>query len=173
MKEEGGGLNSQQLETLRGIKENNQKMIDLVNDLLIVSRAQKGKLSMSPQEVDLQKVIKDIFISYSSYAQASNVSLRFEPIQKLPLAFCDQEKIKLVLENIIDNAIRYSRSGGWVEARVQQKNKYLRCEIEDNGVGIPKLDQERVFQKFFRSQNIMRYQTLGRGIKRQVARSAF
>jgi signal transduction histidine kinase len=166
-----GHLESQQLDQLRMIKENNQRMIDLVNDLLDVSRIEQGKMGLRPEKINLLDLTKDLIEEYMPLAKASNVSLGLEAEKDLPEVSADPKRIKLVVQNLIDNAIRYIKGQGWVKIRLKKANHRIRCEVEDNGVGIPAKDQRQVFQKFFRSQNVMKYQTEGTGLGLFIAKA--
>ena len=93
--------------------------------------------------------------------------LRVFPVRILAVRYQQVDtlnKIKIVLQNLIDNAIRYIQKGGWVKITLRKKGLFVRCQIQDNGVGIPKNDQNKIFRKFFRSRNVMKYQTEGSGL---------
>jgi signal transduction histidine kinase len=164
-----------QLEQLKIAKENNQRMIDLVNDLLDVSRIEDGSLGLKPGKVNLLNLIQGLISEYDFLAKASNIILEFETKDDLSARnreiFADPKRIKLVINNLIDNAIRYTYGGGSVKIRLKNKNKLIRCEVEDNGAGVPKKEQKYIFQKFFRSQNIMKYQTEGTGLGLFIAKA--
>jgi len=164
-------LTGQQLEKIKTIKENNQRMMDLVNDLLSVSRIEQGKLGLQPEKISLEKVIQGLIKEYIPLAGASNVNLYLEIEENIPLISIDPQGIKFVLQNLIDNAIRYSQGKGQVKIRLLKKGKLIRCQIEDKGVGIPLEDQKKIFQKFFRSRNIMRHQTEGTGLGLFIAKA--
>lgn len=164
--------NLQEQETqLKMMAGTNQRMIDLVNDLLDVSRIEQGKMGLKPEKIDLMNLIEDLTKEYAPLAKASNVFLDLETEENLPEIFIDPKRIKLVIQNLIDNAIRYIAGGGRVKIRLKKRDGFLRCEIEDNGVGIPKSEQKYIFQKFFRSQNIMKYQTEGTGLGLFIAKA--
>ncbi|OGZ33347.1 MAG: hypothetical protein A3I88_00630 [Candidatus Portnoybacteria bacterium RIFCSPLOWO2_12_FULL_39_9] len=156
---------------LKMMAETNQRMIDLVNDLLDVSRIEQGEMGLRPEKIDLLKLLNDLIGEYASLAQASNVDLEFEAEKNLPEVSADPRRIKLVIQNLIDNAIRYITGGGRVKIRLRRQNNFIRCEVNDNGVGIPKNEQKYIFHKFFRSQNIMKYQTEGTGLGLFIARA--
>jgi signal transduction histidine kinase len=160
----------EQSEQLKTIKENNQRMINLVNDLLDVSRIEQGKLNLKPEKLSLEKIIKELIKEYTPLAEASNIQFSFESKLEPSLVLIDRQGIELILRNLIDNAVRYIKGGGDVKIRLMKKNKSIRCEIQDTGVGIPKEDQGKIFQKFFRSQNIMKYQTEGTGLGLFIAK---
>ena len=83
----------------------------------------------------------------------------------------DPSQIKLVLETLLDNAIRYSKEKGKVNIKLIKENNDLYFEIKDNGVGIPIKDQKYIFQKFFRSGNALRHKTEGSGLGLFISRS--
>ena len=164
-------LTEEQLERLDTIKESNQRMINLVNDLLNVARIEQGRLTLKPEKVSLEKLIQELINEYALLAKANNIKLSFELEKNLPSILIDPQGIKLVLHNLIDNAIRYSRSEGQVKIRSFRKKNLIRCEVEDNGVGIPEQDQKKIFQKFFRTENALKYQTEGTGLGLFIAKA--
>lgn len=164
-------LTEEQLERLEIIKENNQRMINLVNDLLNISRIEEGKLMLKPEKVSLEKIIQEIIKEYIPLAKASNIKLSFEGEKNLSPILIDAQGVKLVLHNLIDNAIRYNRKEGQVKIRLLKKRVLIRCQIEDNGVGIPSADKKNIFQKFFRSQNALKNQTEGTGLGLFIAKA--
>lgn len=158
------GLSADQKDRIETIKESNQRMIDLINDLLNVSRIEQDRLGLKSEEVNFKKLIKETIKEYKLIAEANNIKIATKISKKLPSVWADPEGIKLVLHNLIDNAIRYSHKKGIVTILAKRKGKYVKCEIQDEGVGIPKEDQKRIFQKFFRSENVMKYKTEGTGL---------
>ncbi len=164
-------LTEEQLEKLETIKESNQRMNDLVNDLLNVSRIEQGKLGLRPEKLSVEKLIRDLIKDYLPLAKASNISLSLETDKNIPFISIDPQGIKVVLQNLIDNAIRYIKKQGQVKISLNKKNHSIRCQVQDNGVGIPPEDQGKIFQKFFRSQNIMKYQTQGTGLGLFISKS--
>ena len=168
-----GKLEKKQSEYLEIIKDNTGRMGELVNDLLTVSRIEQGRLPLHKTEFSLQDLAKDIITEFGPITEASKVKVRLEVAESLPKILADQSRIKLVVENFLDNAIRYSDSkeDGEVGIKIEQKNKNLLFSIKDNGVGIPKEDQKHIFQRFFRSSNVLKYQTQGSGLGLYIAKS--
>lgn len=170
-KENSPPLTDEQAERLEMIEENNQRMINLVNDLLNIARVEQGRLNIKPEPIRLKKIIRALIKEYEELANASNIKLSFAPGKDLGFAFISRQGIELVFRNLIDNAIRYTQGGGKIKINLFKKGNSIRCEIKDNGVGIPKEDQKRIFQKFFRSKNILKYQTQGTGLGLFIAKS--
>jgi signal transduction histidine kinase len=165
-------FNESSLEQLEIIKQSNQRMTDLVNDLLDVARIEQNRLGIRPEKTDLSAVVQELIKGYAALAKASNIKISLEAENNLPLVWIDRQKIKLVLQNLLENAIQYTKGEGAVEIRLKkQNNQKIRCEIKDSGVGIPKEEQGQIFQKFFRSQNIMKYQTEGTGLGLFIAKA--
>ena len=156
--------NEELLEKLDGIEESNQRMIKIVNDLLRVARIEQNSLNLKPQDISLNEIIDKLIKEYKPLANASNIKIVLETEPNIPLIKADLKGIDFILRNLIDNAIKYTKEEGLIKIKLIKKDKLIRCEIEDNGVGIPEMDKKSIFKKFFRSQNIMKYQTIGSGI---------
>jgi len=160
-----------QTEYFKILKENIARMGELISDLLTVSRIESATLPLRKKEFSLEDLIKKLISEFEPLAKASNVEMKFNVQPNLSLALADSSQIKLVIENLLDNAIRYIKDKGEVKMKLEKKGKNLYFEINDNGVGIPKKDQKYIFQKFFRSENILKYQTLGSGLGLYIAKA--
>jgi len=166
-----GKIEEKQTEYFKILKENSARMGELVSDLLIVSRIETAKLPLKKQEFSLEDLINNLIKEFEPFAKASNVEIKFEPEKNLPKVFSDPSQLRLVIENLLDNAIRYVREKGQVEIKLKKRDKDLYFEIKDTGVGIPREDQKYIFQKFFRSENILRYQTQGSGLGLYISKA--
>lgn len=173
MDDKDSHFNNEQLTYLKDIEENNQRMINLVNDLLSVSRVEQGRLGLLFKKTDIVKLTQELISEYNILAKASNISIETNFDSNLKEAWTDPRQIKLAMQNLLDNAIRYTVNGKSkiIISAKQINDQSLRWEIEDNGVGIPKTDQKKIFYKFFRSQNVLRYQTQGTGLGLFIAKA--
>lgn len=153
------------------LKENISRMMELVEELLIVSKIEQGVLVLHKKEVDFKELIDGMITRFKFFAVASNVTIKFYPGENIPKIFIDPQQVKLVVENLIDNAIRYTKGGGTVEIWLENKGKLLQFKIKDQGVGIPEEDKRYIFQKFFRAENILKDQVRGTGLGLFVAKS--
>jgi signal transduction histidine kinase len=153
------------------LRENIGRMVELVDDLLIVSKIEQGVYPLRKKELKLESIIDDLISQFKFFAVASNVEIVFKHQPDLPKIFIDTSQIKLAIENLIDNAVRYTKGGGKVEITIGVKGKDLYCRIKDSGVGIPEADKKYIFQKFFRAENILREQTLGSGLGLFISKS--
>ena len=98
------------------------------------------------------------------FTDASNVQVNMASQGNLPKVFGDKLWLEQVISNLLDNAIRYIEGKGEVNIRIYPRDRKVYFEIEDNGVGIPKDEQKFIFQKFFRSENVLKHQTNGSGL---------
>ncbi len=157
-------VSEKQFEYFQILKENSDRMRQLLNDLLIISRVETTKLPLKFSSFSFEKLLKSVVKEFEPYAKASNLEIDLKISPDLKEIFSDSEKLKIVVENLLDNAIRYSKGKGRVKISVEKKEKNLYFEIEDEGIGIPKEDQKFIFQKFFRAKNAFETQAQGTGL---------
>jgi len=164
-------VSKKQIEYFKILKENTNRMAELISDLLIVSRIEQKRFPLKKESFVMTNLAKEAIKIAEIFAKASNVEIKFEAKDNLPEVFGDPSQLKLVVENFLDNAIRYIKRKGRVKVKLEKQNKNIYFEVEDNGVGIPKEDQKYIFQRFFRSANVMRHQTEGSGLGLYIAKS--
>jgi len=161
-----GKLNKEQKETITAAYQSNERMIELVNDLLNVSRIEQGRFGYNFKKENLAKIVKKIAEESGQLAKSKNVKIKVEIKQEDLLAEIDVEKIELAFQNLVENAIKYTLSGGEVEVRAKEdkKRKGIVLEIKDTGVGIPQEEEGKLFTKFFRASNVKKMDTAGTGL---------
>jgi len=153
------------------VKENNERMIRLVNDLLDVSRVEMGRMAFFPKQTNIYVLIEKIVNASAPFAQANNVTLSMEAPDTLPNVLTDPDKISITIQNLVDNAIKYTKEKGEVKVTLVSDKDFVTIAIKDKGVGIPDSQQKHIFKKFFRSDNVMKNQTVGTGLGLFIARS--
>ena len=167
-----GKLEGKPAEYLKILTDNTSRMGELVSDLLMVSRIEQGRLPLRKSEFSMEDLAKKAISEFQPIASASNIEIILEAVEKpLPQAIGDPSQIRQVAENFIDNAVRYTKGSGKVMVKIEKKNKSILLSVKDEGVGIPKKDQKHIFQKFFRSSNVLKYQTQGSGLGLYIAKS--
>jgi len=168
-----GELNEKQKGYLNDISENTTRMIRLVNDLLDVSRIESNHMEMNLTKVSLVEIVEDVVDELNNFAQANNVKITTKIDKDTSNVRTDPRRIKMVIQNLIDNAIKYTRqSKGIVEIGLKNKNGNVCCTVKDNGVGIPKSEQKKVFEKFFRGSGVTERQTIGTGLGLYIAKAS-
>ncbi len=166
-----GKIETKQIEYFKILKENIGRMAELVKDLLIVSRIETQTLFLKEKRFFLSDVIKELIVAFEPVAKASNIAISFEDQKDLPQIMADPFQIRQVIGNLLDNAIRYIKEKGKVKLKLKLEHNNFYFEINDTGVGIPQRDKKYIFQKFFRSDNVMKYQTQGSGLGLYIAKS--
>jgi len=169
-----GEINDKQKDYLDIINESSNKMIKLVNDLLNVNRIEQGRMEMQPKSFAMEDLLEEMIKELKALAEVRNVEIKFKNNKKLPLVYADPDKIRMVISNLIDNAIKYSKKeGAWVEigAEKYQKDKNLIfVSVKDNGLGIPEIMKKQVFGKFFRGESLVRQKVEGTGLGLFIAK---
>lgn len=165
------GLNEKQCRSIGTINMLAARMTRLVNDLLDVTRIDQGRMILKKEEVDLEKIVSDIHEDLSSLARAKNLHITVNKKGEIKKIIADNERLKLVVENLLSNAIKYTKDGGRIEIDLAEEGEDIVFMLKDNGVGIPKEQQSEVFDKFFRSDNVVKYQTEGTGLGLYIAKN--
>lgn len=148
---------------ISSVDEQNEKMIRIVNDLLEVRRAEEKKIDIQPENVSLKKLTENAIKTLDSFARASNIRVEVKADGD-PAVWADPKKLESALSALLENAIRYSPGGRQTKIEIFERGKKIFWQIADGGSGIPKEEQPKVFEKFFRSHNAYRYRSGGLGI---------
>lgn len=157
------GLDKKQKEAIENIRQSGNQMLRLVNDLLDVARIDQGRLILKKEKIDLAAITGEVIRDISPLAQAGKVAIIFN--KKNPAwVIGDADKLKLAIENLLSNAIKYTLGEGVVEISFFKKGGYYIFSVKDNGAGIPENQQEKIFEKFFRSDNALKRNTTGTGL---------
>lgn len=167
-----GEISQEQRELVDKAYRSNERMISLVNDLLNVARIEEGRYLFKPIFTDFEPIVQFVINAHQEEIRRRGIKFQFEkPEKKLPQVQVDVEKIKLAVQNIIENAIKYTPFGGEVKVLLKYNKREIEFQVRDSGVGIPKDQQDRVFSKFFRASNVMRMETEGSGLGLFIAKN--
>jgi len=161
---DAGEISEEQKDLLSKAYEANERTVRLINDLLNVTRIEEGRYLYKLEEKDLVPILNEIVTFYKEHAKKNNITLEAEYPQTLPKVNLDEEKIKLAITNLVDNAVNYTLSGGKVFLKAYAKDDVIEIIVKDTGIGIPKDQQARVFSKFFRGANATKVHTSGTGL---------
>lgn len=161
-----GKINDEQKHHLEMSLENIDRMIRLINDLLDVTKIEEQKFTYEFVKTDFRSVIEEVLNRLTNQAKEKKVHifLDYQPDNANLMLELDKEKMQLALNNLVDNAIKYSQLKGEVEVRVTKKSNSITCTIRDHGIGIPKNFQDQIFVKFFRGANAMKMFADGSGL---------
>ncbi len=143
----------------------------LINDILEIARSDRGTVTVDMQPQVFEPILEDVLKETKSLMAEKKLTLSVK-VQRMPRVLCDVAKVKEVLENLISNAVKYNREGGVIEIVVFRppEESSMLFEIRDTGFGIPKDQQDKIFQKFFRAVTEETQETLGTGLGLFVTR---
>jgi PAS domain S-box-containing protein len=168
---EAGKLNPTQKDFVEKINESNDKEISLVNSLLNVSRIESGKIVVTARPTDLVNLIDVVMMDLRGEAQKGHVKISAVVDNRIPEIMIDGDLVRHVFINVISNAIRYTSGGGKILVKVYKDKGMVMTEVKDSGIGIPKQEQKRIFEKFFRASNALKKETEGNGLGLYLAKT--
>jgi len=134
---------------LRYIASESERLIQIVDDLLNVARLEAGTLAVAVEAVDLGAAAREAAAAAEAHADRQRFAVDVEPANLVVCA--DREKLTQVLANLLDNAVKYSPEGGTITLRARRRADTAEIVVADEGIGIPRSDQQRIFMKFFRT----------------------
>ncbi|MCH8863389.1 MAG: hypothetical protein IID51_12905, partial [Proteobacteria bacterium] len=146
---DAGKLTEEQEELLQKSFQSTDRMIRLINDLLNVTRIEEGRYLYRPTLQQIGDIIKNMVQSYQDTAKQKKIRLELKmPQKEIPRIVVDMEKIQLVIQNLLENALHYTSPGGEVTVELHYDTKEVRVSFEDTGIGIPVEQQEVIFERF-------------------------
>jgi signal transduction histidine kinase len=167
------GVYGEVSEKVKKVLENiylaNERLIKLVNSFLNVSKIELGKLELELERADIVEIVESVVKEMEIAAKEKNLYLKFEKPKEVPKILIDKEKIREIILNLVDNAIKYTQEGG-VEVKLQILNNRLQIVVADTGEGLTKEEREKLFESFSRGSAGQKYWVEGAGIGLYVAK---
>lgn len=163
---DAGPIGEEQRRFLEEAYSSSQRMVYLIGDFLNVSRLQTGRFELELNPVSLPTLIVGEISQLKATADARGVKLLFDAPENFPVVSLDENKIRQVMMNLIDNAIYYSKpgGGGTVKIEVMAHAQHVSFQVVDDGIGVPKIEQHNLFTKFYRAHNAKAQRPDGTGI---------
>jgi signal transduction histidine kinase len=141
-----------------------ESIYELVDELLDIDLYTNDDKQYNFHATDISKIVSDIIESVSSLSFKRNIKINWVPPVEKMQAEIDSKKIAIVLQNLIDNAIKYGNPNSAIDINLKKINSLIRITVQNEGIGIPKEDSDDIFQRFFRAKNAVRKETEGMGI---------
>jgi len=175
-----GKLTDEQMELLEQMNQTNERVNIMVNDLLSVSRMDKGVLKLARGPVAMEDVIDDVAGELTMKIREKKIDFYWKrPDEPLPKVLADGRRLVQILSNLIGNAVKFTDMGGHVFVSVSEaddsgpagrRGKFVHVQVEDNGRGIPEEQHNLVFSRFFRARNVLGEEIEGTGLGLYIAK---
>ncbi len=162
-----GEINPNQEKTLKQTLDTLNDMSKTINELLKAASIEDGKFGYNFALGDIMEIINEVLTSLVMRAKEKNIKfIVYPPDFAVPKFVMDKDKIKMAINNIVDNAIKYNVVNGEVGIKIEQvKNKpFIKISVSDTGIGINEKEFETIFDKFYRSPAVMKSHTAGIGL---------
>lgn len=145
-------------------------LLELINDVLDIAKIEAGKMSLDIQDLCLKDEIVPVIRRFSQQAASDNIAISFESIESDLICLADQRAVRQILENLIGNAVKFTRKGGQITVSLDRSGNSAAISIQDTGVGIAETDISRLFQPFERTDNSYSRRSEGTGLGLYMAR---
>lgn len=167
---DAGDISKSQRQLLREAYTSSERMVHLIGDFLNVSRLQTGKFIIDPHACDLAKIVTQEVDGIRQIAETHSVKLVYKSPPRFPQLYLDEGKIRQVIMNFIDNAIYYSPESKTIKVTLAVEDGDAVLRVIDQGMGVPKDVQSKLFSKFFRAENARKQRPDGTGIGLYLAK---
>lgn len=162
-----GKLAESQEMYVKNILDSSARMIGMINDLLNVSRIETGTLAVVPKDIDPRAMLQDVLAEQKMASDAKRLSVAMTSVDNLPHMAADEGLLRMIFQNLIANAIQYTPEGGSVTCDIslaEASRPMLYAIVKDSGIGIPKEEQSRIFEKLHRASNAAAFDPNGTGL---------
>ncbi len=168
---DAGEINEIQEEFLGIVKENSDRLVDMINDMLDISRIESGRIRLKIEPVNMADSIEGAVDSFRAVLSQTGRRVKTRIPDNLPLVAVDRDRVGQVLINFISNALKYSPEGGDVTVSAKHTNGFVQISVADKGMGISREDQKKLFTKFYRVDSAMTREIGGTGLGLSIAKS--
>lgn len=161
--------NTQKVLAMKSFESTN-RLIALVNDLLNVGRIESGRLQLNLVSTNISNLLSSILLDLTPQVSYKEIEIIMKPDENLPPVEFDQESMRAVFQNLLENAVRYTTKGGTIEIGVRKNGEMIEVSIKDSGIGIPFNQQKHLFTRFFRATNAVSLEPDGSGLGLYIAK---
>jgi PAS domain S-box-containing protein len=166
-----GPLTKEQEDSLGEVYRVNLRLIELVGALLSVARIEIGTLTIAPVPSDISQLARDVTAELKPQITEKNLQFNEQYDPEIPTMMLDPDLTRIIFQNILTNAVKYTPSGGEIGLKIDLKKNHVLIQISDTGYGVPKRQQRQLFTKLFRADNVRRQDTDGTGLGLYIVQS--
>jgi signal transduction histidine kinase len=171
MRDKRGLANEQYRSYISDIHSSGRHLLDIINDILDFAKAEAGQLVLFESNVDLQQVAQAIERLLGPRARDSGIELKIRIPADLPLIWCDERKLKQMLLNLVNNAVKFTPSGGVVDISARLEAEGFIVAVRDSGIGIAGDDLDRVLEPFVQAETTLSRRQEGTGLGLALVKS--
>jgi signal transduction histidine kinase/DNA-binding response OmpR family regulator len=168
---DAGEVSEEQQDYLVIVKNNTDRLVALINDLLDVSRIEQGRIELNREPVDLGGSIQIVATSMKPLLEEKSQQLTLDVPADLPRVFADSARVTQILANLLSNAYKYTPSGGHIAMAASPEPGWVSVSVQDDGIGLTREDQEKLFTRFFRANNSTTREVGGTGLGLTITKS--
>jgi PAS domain S-box-containing protein len=171
---DAGEITKEQRKFLDEVYRGNQRMVELVNSLLNVSRIDLGTFSVEPEPTQVVEIADSVLKELSPQSREKGLRVEAEYGKDIPVMNLDPKLMRMILQNLLSNAVKYTPEKGTVRLCIaveSHPHKHLQIVVSDTGYGIPKNQVDKIFSKLFRADNVMEKDTEGTGLGLYLVKS--
>jgi len=166
-----GEVTEKQEQLLSRAKERTRGLLDLIKDLLDLSKIEAGKMVQYKEPLALQEAIQRVVDLMKVEAENKKIDLQFSAPSRVSLILADRNSMEGIFTNLISNAIKYTPEGGKVWVTLGEDGGFVKATVSDTGIGIKKTDLSRIFDKFYRVKTSETRQIVGTGLGLSIVKS--
>lgn len=160
----GGATSETQRQYLQKAYDSNERQLQIINELLNIAQLETGGIVLNQTKTDLVKFLEEIIAENTTEFKTKNQKLSLTSQHKSLMLDIDSSYLKMAIENLLDNAHKYSPEGGKVVVKLRNNHQKISIDIVDNGIGVPKDSMDKIFKKFGRADNAMTSAVNGTGL---------
>ena len=170
LEREAGELNDEQEQFLNVIDRNTGRLLRVISDLLFVAQVDAGKLTLEPSRVDLADLVLESVDAARPNADAKAIAVHVDA-DEIPAIYADRSRLAQALDNLLSNAIKFTPEGGRVDVRLCAATGAAVVEVRDTGIGIPADEQQKLFERFFRTKGATDRAIQGTGLGLSITKA--
>ncbi len=165
-----GRINKEQRQCLSDISGSSQHLLNLINEVLDLSKIESGKMRLRPTDIDLTEVIESLRSALMPMLASRKQSLEVKVEEGLPPVHADKAKVRQVLLNLLSNSTKFTPDGGKLKIEAVREDNRCQISVIDNGIGIKKEDRENIFEPFSQLDNPLIQKKEGTGLGLRIAK---